>query len=122
MFKHSDSIHELAGALAKAQASINNVIRDKDGFGYQYADLGACLNAIKEPLTNNGLSITQLPTTTEQGFGLVTLLLHESGQWLHGFFPLTPETGSKNFMQSMGSAITYVRRYQPHRHSWSRSG
>ena len=111
MFKHSDSINELASALSRAQASINNVIRDKEGFGYQYADLAACLDAIREPLSGNGLSISQLPTMTENGFGLVTLLLHESGQWLQGFFPLSPDGTSKNIMQSMGSAITYVRRY-----------
>ena len=62
MFKHSDSINELASALSRAQASINNVIRDKEGFGYQYADLAACLDAIREPLSGNGLSISQLPT------------------------------------------------------------
>lgn len=111
MFKQSDTINELASALSKAQASICNVVRDKEGFGYQYADLAACLDAIREPLARNGLSISQLPTMTEHGFGLVTLLLHESGQWLQGFFPLSPDTSSKNLMQSMGSAITYVRRY-----------
>jgi uncharacterized protein (DUF3820 family) len=52
--------------------------------------------------------VTQ-PTTIINGqTALVTTLLHSSGQWVRGVYPVNP---IKNDPQAIGSAITYARRY-----------
>ena len=44
----SNQIENLASALSKAQAVIENVSKDKKGFNYKYADLASYLTAAKE--------------------------------------------------------------------------
>lgn len=107
----SESIAALAAALAKAQAVIEGAIKDKanPAFRSRYADLAAVWDAIREPLTANGLSLVQMPDTGHLGEPvLVTRLLHSSGEWLEGMYPLNPV---KQDPQGYGSAITYARRY-----------
>ena len=45
----SEKIDALAVALSKAQSLIENVSKDKQAYGYKYADLASCLQAIKIP-------------------------------------------------------------------------
>lgn len=106
----SESIASLAAALAKAQAVIEGAIKDKanPAFRSRYADLAAIWDAIREPLTANGLSLVQMPDMLEGDPVLVTRLLHASGEWLEGTYPLNPV---KQDPQGYGSAITYARRY-----------
>lgn len=115
----SEKIENLAVALSKAQAAIENVSRDKQGHGYKYADLASCLSAIKKPLADNGLSLSQLVSQDKSGKQmLVTLLIHESGQWLKSIFCIesvivkTRDGAIKgNSLQNIGAGLTYVRRY-----------
>jgi hypothetical protein len=115
----SDKIENLAVALSKAQAAIENVSRDKQGHGYKYADLASCLAAVKKPLADNGLSLSQLVSQDKSGKQmLVTLLIHESGQWLKSIFCIesvivkTRDGAIKgNSLQHIGAGLTYVRRY-----------
>ena len=107
----SDNINELAKALSKAQGAITGASRDKTNpffKGSKYADLGAIMEACKEPLHANGLSVSQTTEMHAMGPVLVTRLMHMSGQWIKGVMPLLM---GKNDMQAMGSAITYSRRY-----------
>ena len=106
----SESIAALAVALAKAQAVIEGAVKDKanPAFRSRYADLAAIWDAIREPLTANGLSLVQMPDMVEGDPVLVTRLLHASGEWLEGTYPLNPV---KQDPQGYGSAITYARRY-----------
>jgi hypothetical protein len=107
----SDAIDKLAGALAKAQAEI--LVATKDGenphFKSRFTTLAEVFDAVREPLSKNNLSIVQAP---QQGDGnahyLETTLMHSSGQWMKSYHPLHPV---KNDPQSVGSAITYARRY-----------
>ena len=74
----SNKIEALAAALSKAQAAIENVSKDKQAYGYKYADLASCLAAVKKPLADNGLSVSQLVSQDKDGKQvLVTLLIHE---------------------------------------------
>jgi hypothetical protein len=77
------------------------------GGKYKYADLASVMDAVREPLSANGLSVTQAPTMNGDGFVLVSRLMHTSGQWLEATYPLSANVSS----QEMGSAITYGRRY-----------
>jgi hypothetical protein len=107
----SESIKELLTALAKAQGKISAAKKDATNphFKSKYADLASCWEAIKEPLSSNGLSITQWVSPSEKGVSVVTLLGHSSGEWLssEATFPVK-DAGNP---QSMGSSITYARRY-----------
>ena len=112
--KHSEQLAELADALAQAQGEIDTVERNcvNPFFKSKYADLAACRAAVKGPLSRHGLSIVQGPTIIPNGdtmlLGLTTRLLHKSGQWIETECGC-PAGDAKP--QSLGSAITYLRRY-----------
>lgn len=106
----SESIAKLSAALVKAQAEMSGAVKDSANpfFKSRYADLEAVIKAIKEPFAKHGLAYTQFPITGDNGIGVTTRLIHESGEWIEcGFFlPMT-----KADPQAAGSAITYARRY-----------
>ena len=104
------TIDLIAAALAKAQATLSNVSKDKANpfFKSKYADLGSVLDSIRGPLADNDLAIVQ---TTEYVDGvtlLCTALLHKSGQSISGRYPII---STKQDPQGYGSAMTYARRY-----------
>jgi len=109
----SNSIECLVDAFSKAQSSIENVIKDKQGYGYKYADLASCLAAVKKPLADNGLSVSQIVSQDKDGKQvLITLLMHKSGQWLKSIFALENVVMKQcNSLQQLGAGITYARRY-----------
>ena len=106
----SSEINELASALCKAQAQMGGAVKDSANpfFKSNYADLTSIIKAIKQPFSDNGLSYTQFPINDESCVGVVTMLMHTSGQWLQQEYVL-PMT--KRDPQAAGSAITYARRY-----------
>lgn len=118
----SESIVALAGALSKAQSEFNAVPKNTRGYNYNYADLGAVWQMVRDPLTRNELSITQIPELidtmiVEENTGSMhvrmdvaveTVLMHSSGEWISGIVKLPV---AKQDAQGVGSAITYARRY-----------
>ncbi len=110
--KFSDSITDLAKALADTQAELKNPYNTADNpyFKSKYAPLPDILNAVRPVLAKNGVSIIQRPATDESGnTGVETMLLHKTGQYIifEPYF-LKP---SKIDPQTAGGAITYARRY-----------
>lgn len=109
--KTSESIKELAAALAKAQGAFDHAKKDvkNEFFKSKYADLASVIDAAKKPLSDNGLSVCQVCETTESGdIRLETILMHSSGEFISGSYPIRPVKGDP---QAYGSAITYARRY-----------
>ena len=109
----SESIAELAKALAKAQGEMKGALRDSQNpyFKSTYADLASVWDAIKEPFTKNGLSFVQAVTFDPQFPDHVfvdTTMLHTSGEYIGGRIGMKPV---KSDPQSVGSCITYCRRY-----------
>lgn len=107
----SDSISSLAAALSLAQAEFKGAIADSLNpfFKSKYADLGSVWDAVRIPLTKNGLSVTQLTDCSEiNATYLETVLLHKSGEWIASTLPILMKEQSA---QAMGSAISYARRY-----------
>ena len=107
----SETIIELAKALNIFQGKLKAV--KKDGvnpfFKTHYATLDAIWEAIREPLSINGLSLTQTLAQTTDGKTLLdTTLLHTSGEWIGGSMLVNPV---KDDPQGLGSAISYARRY-----------
>jgi len=110
----SDTLNELATALAKAQGTIKGAIKDADNpfFKSRYADLASVWDACRGALAANGLSIVQAPRASAFEGGWVieveTRLLHSSGQWMADSLSLPV---GKPDAQGVGSALTYARRY-----------
>ena len=116
----SESIAKLSAALVKAQAEMSGAVKDSANpfFKSSYADLNSVIKAIKEPFAKYGLAYTQFPYTDDKGVGVVTRLIHESGEWLEcgytlplGFVKKDGVVEPKLDPQAAGSAITYARRY-----------
>lgn len=107
---------KLFTALAKAQGEIEAAELDAEGQAgtrkYPYATLASVLEAVRGPLSKNGLCLLQLPRfeSTEQGplVILETILGHSSGQQIVDYFSMYPP---KHDPQGVGSALTYMRRY-----------
>lgn len=104
---HSESIGELAKALAKAQSEFPIIAKNcevKGTYRFTYADYGAITEAIKGPLHANGLAWTHLST----GGGVRTYLIHSSGEWISCTLPLQSRPLKP---QELGSELTYLKRY-----------
>ena len=108
----SENINELASALARFQAEVKPAIKGSTNpyFKSKYADLQACWDAAREPLTKNGLSLVQGCRFSECGdvVTIETRLMHSSGQWIENSLTMKP---AKADPQGIGSCITYGRRY-----------
>lgn len=106
----SESIKELATALSKAQGEIKPALKDSDNpfFKSKYADLASVWEVCREPLSKNGLSISQHPSLDGNAVSIETMVMHTSGEWLLSKLSMTPKDLTP---QSIGSAITYARRY-----------
>jgi hypothetical protein len=107
---HSAELGKLLEALARAQAIMQGAIQDSSNpfFKSTYADLTSVWEACRDPLTKNGLSVIQTTQIINGQNCLVSILGHLSGQWIKSVLEIKP---SKPDIQSLGSAITYCRRY-----------
>jgi len=106
----SESITELAKALSIFQGKMTAVKKDAINPFYKskYATLDTIWETIRKPLSENGLSIAQTMDSWEGHVALETTLYHISGEWISGLQALNPV---KDDPQSLGSAISYARRY-----------
>jgi hypothetical protein len=106
----SPTITKLAAALSKAQSRIENALKDSTNphFKSRYADLASVVAACKVALSSNGLSIVQIPFADGPKVSVKTVLMHDSGEYISGVLSMTAQ---QNTPQSIGSCITYARRY-----------
>jgi hypothetical protein len=123
MHRSSESIANLAAALAKAQAELVNpeksllgTIRAGGPRGadqiFRYAPLSSGLDIVRKTLGQ--LEIATLQTTAlDQTAGMVnltTVLAHASGEWIASDWPVCV-IGDIATPHRMGAALTYARRY-----------
>lgn len=110
--KKSDSIGKLALALSKAQAEMKAAIKDAENpfFKSKYANLESVWEAVRRPLADNELSVSQLTEYVSDAkcFCIITMIMHSSGEYVSGEYPLIAKDNSA---QAMGSATSYGRRY-----------
>ena len=106
----SKELSKLFEALAKPQMEMEVAKKDrKSFFKGNYADLSSIVSASRSALSKNGLSVIQRILPNEEGqLHLYTRLCHSSGQWMESMMPIAP---LKNDIQTIGSYITYLRRY-----------
>ncbi|MBX6312911.1 MAG: ERF family protein [Isosphaeraceae bacterium] len=133
----SPTIGKLAAALARAQGQIRGATKDEANphLHTSYAGLSSSWDACREALSQNGLAVIQTVQQVRRPRRralaesrpfpaaildedpvqdvLVTLLVHESGEWVRSVIRLLYSREEKGLrpMQALGSAITYARRY-----------
>ena len=109
--KTSDSIVNISKALLDAQRKMGAVSKDAKNpfFKSSYASLNNVREAVMPALNESGITLLQ-PTTSKEGKVYVeTILLHESGEFISG--DTEAVLAKVNDPQSLGSAISYARRY-----------
>jgi hypothetical protein len=107
----SFQINELMAALAKAQGEmeIAGLHNENPYFKSKYADLATIVRASRPALTKNGLAVVQQILPNDDGQSMLhTILGHSSGQYIETRMRIVPP---KNDIQTLGSYITYLRRY-----------
>ena len=104
----SENIDQLATALASAQSEMKNAKLNKlnPHFKSKYADLAEIRDTVTPALSKHGIAVVNGTDATEGGLHVVTRLIHKSGQWIESRFPIAYDKP-----QTMGSAITYGKRY-----------
>jgi hypothetical protein len=119
----ASAIARIAAALSKAQGVIQAPAKskevnyiDKKGqtHRYKYADLADVYEAIRKPFAENGLSVSHILMhrgTGPDSFGLVTRLMHSSGEEIHSWYPLPNPGRFEVSPQAFGSSLTYAKRY-----------
>ena len=112
MEHQSAEVDKIFAAVVALQSEINNPKKSKQGHGYKYAELAQIIELSREPLATNGLAVAQYCTAIDGQSYLVTQMIHSSGQWLRGYYPLE-KAGMRavNDAQQMGAAMTDARRY-----------
>jgi hypothetical protein len=108
--KQSETIIELSNALAKAHTILSNPKKESVNpyFKSRYASLSEVINVSKQILATNGLSVVQMPGNVDGLVQVETVLLHSSGEYISSIMSIVP---IKTDVQSVGSYITYLRRY-----------
>jgi ERF superfamily len=111
----SKSIAQLVGALAKAQTEFLPIKKTvvNTQFNSKYADLDAVIDATRPALSKNGIVIMQFPQSDveKKRLTMISRMAHESGEWIESRLTLPATMRDQFSAQSIGSAMTYARRY-----------
>lgn len=106
----SEQTNELFTALAKAQDEMEIARKDCNNPFYKskYADLQSVVGSSRPSLAKHGLSVIHIMEQQDQHTYMTTQLSHSSGQYIRSRVKLSPV---KSDVQSLGSYITYMKRY-----------
>lgn len=123
--RYSETISQIAGALARAQAELENPEKlltativspfpREESRTFRYASLASGLEIVRKCLSKHEIATVQA-TAMEAETGLIkltTTLLHTSGEWIASDWPVCPvaDTAAPH---RMGAALTYAPRYAP---------
>ena len=108
--KRSESIKELATALAKAQGELEHATKSHTNpfFNSRYATLADVITTITRTFSKHGLSFAQLQFSEGGNDYLLTKLMHSSGEFIDSIAPIIFKARDA---QGYGSGLTYARRY-----------
>lgn len=111
-WEQSDDIAKLCKAFVGFRKECTNPGKDKKGYNYSYTTLTNVVETSRAPLAKHGLAVTQLPVNSGNNLGVITMLVHESGQyWRCRFVMPIPALKGTNITQDAGACLTYARRY-----------
>lgn len=101
---------KIAPAFLRAQMNLKHATKDSVNphFKSKYADLTSVYEACASALHEAGISIVQGARSEIDTYGVETLLLHTSGQYVREVLMLKPDRPGP---QAAGSCISYARRY-----------
>ena len=100
---------DLLTALSELQGEMEAVSKSDHGHRHNYASIDSVLRMVRPLLAKHGLSVQQHTHTDSHGVTrLMSILGHKSGQWIYSSTALIYDPQD---IQSLGGAITYVRRY-----------
>src|SRR5215210_434794 len=123
MHRSSETIGNIAGALAKAQielvnpekaltATIQSSFPREPDRTFRYASLSTGLEIVRKCLGQHEIATVQTTEIDKESglINLTTLLAHSSGEWMSSDWPVCPvsETAAPH---RLGAALTYARRY-----------
>ncbi len=110
MLHKSESIAGLVKALSALQGELKDA--DKNAlnphFKSKYADLSEVLGNLRPLLAKNQLALSQFPSFENGIVSVTSLLAHASGEWIES---TASAPATKQDVQGVGSAITYLKRY-----------
>lgn len=110
----SATLGNLAVALSKLQSEVQNLHKDKQGYGYKYTELASVLDATRPLCAKYELSVSQLCCSNDKAdvVGVETILMHNSGEFISSvlYMPVQQAKGM-SLAQCAGIVITYARRY-----------
>lgn len=113
--KQSEQINELAAALVAAQKAFSPAVKAKTNpaFKSKYVDLAGAIEAAQPALLENGIAVIQgtRGDVEHSSVTVTTRIVHVSGQWIEDELTLPAANRDRYDAQSVGSAITYARRY-----------
>lgn len=100
----------LVSALIKAQNQIDNAHKDAKNpfFKSNYATLESVIEAVKQPLLDNGVLFVQKSSISEDGVNIETCFYGHGEEMQTGQLHVPAD---KQDPQGYGSALTYARRY-----------
>lgn len=103
---------EFAKDFIELQSELATLPKDKKGYGYNYTDLDTIVSYIRPLMKKHNFAFTQCLQALEGKNGIMTMLIHSSGETLSGFC-LLPDVDGKgmNNAQKLGASITYMKRY-----------
>ena len=108
---HSESIKQIAAALAAFQSEVKDPARDGENphFRSKYVQIDGLLAAVRPILSKHGLSVVQSTGGDGQDISVTTEIMHTSGEWIRTDALILKAV--KADPQGAGSAVTYGRRY-----------
>lgn len=106
----SEQIDLIATALAAFQGEMRDAPLDASNphFKSKYATLTSVLETARPTLSKHGLALSHSVESDNDKYFVEAFLIHKSGQFFKSKVDLILD---KNNMQSLGSAITYAKRY-----------
>ncbi len=79
---------------------------------YTHTSLAAVVDAVTDPLTRHGFSVSFVPQTSDRAVHVTCILMHRDGHSERASIASAPDnSGSKNPAQAVASTITYLQRY-----------
>jgi len=108
----SPELSNIATALNAFQSEVEDAHKASDGHNYRYADLPTILQLIRPLMGKHGLALVQFPVGDALNVGIVSRLIHVSGEWMEEtmYMGITESRGMSS-AQAAGAVITYCRRY-----------
>ena len=106
-------MQEIAKALIEAQKELPLVIgKTTKGHYRDFAGLEIIIEKVRPILSKHGIAVIQAGAMSDGKFACRTLLLHTSGEFIEGYWPVEEAKDAKlHPSQAVGQGWSYARRY-----------